>query len=128
MTDDTLNAIEARAAAATEGPWLPSFGDCVYAQSYNQDPIVTCHEWPSERDAMNNSAFIAAARSDVPTLVAEVKRLRALTEHAPASYDALRSIAERLVSEARHYGPRFDVADAMVFLEEARALGAKERP
>lgn len=50
MTDDELKAIEARAKAGTMDPWLPG--------------------------ALTVTEFIAAASTDIPALVAEVRRLR----------------------------------------------------
>ncbi len=75
MSDLDLEAIKARAAAATPGPWerpeygifsftarteygaaMPVVGDCIYADA--------------------DADFIAHAREDMDTLVAEVERLR----------------------------------------------------
>lgn len=73
-----LGAIEARANAASRGPWE-------HGMEYEQqDPgdyvstawggIVVCSDQaPTPADA----EFIAHAREDVPTLAAEVRRLRA---------------------------------------------------
>ncbi len=59
MTDKELNDIEARANASTPGPWI-DWGDIGLATDNTQA----------------NCEFIAAARTDVPALIAEVKRLR----------------------------------------------------
>jgi hypothetical protein len=70
LTDDELAAIEARCEAATAGPW-----DCdehtmlIYARDEGVVAVVDHHR--------ANVSFIAAARSDVPALLAEVRRLRA---------------------------------------------------
>lgn len=76
MTEEELAAIEARATAATREPWI--VGDmyvppaCLSAVSvYGMGMEVA--ECQIDADA----AFIAAARVDVPALVAEVRRLRA---------------------------------------------------
>ena len=81
MTEEELTAIEARATAATREPWI--VGDmyvpsaCLSAVSvYGMGMEVA--ECQSDADG----AFIAAARADVPALVAEVRRLRALVERA----------------------------------------------
>ena len=86
-----IDAIEARVNAATKGPW------------HHRAPKDHPHEWvASEVPAHNDPrylpypidilsdenydtksadcAFIAAARDDVPTLIAEVRRLRAMLE------------------------------------------------
>ncbi len=91
MTDEELKAIEARANEATEGPWdfdkdqsdwvrtrfvktfppgqgapIESFGVCA--------PL-----WFNTPDeCRRNGTFIAHARTDVPALVAEVRRQRQL--------------------------------------------------
>ncbi len=107
LTDAELDEIEARANAATEGPWqidrvsgdvigpgeqssqlsyggvLVSTHPCVtIAVSYELDAA-----WGAEPEDM---VFIANARTDVPRLVAEVRRLRALVsvpEDAPTLND-----------------------------------------
>jgi hypothetical protein len=97
-TWDDLKAMEAREQAATPGPWA----ECVFAEDYAttlDERGVHCPEadetyqkadgtWHTlhicrgmagpNREA--NSRFIAAARQDVPVLLAEVWRLRKLVE------------------------------------------------
>lgn len=101
MTPEELDAIEARAVTATEGPWRwdvwgnqpdwPGSGkpfistvavrgvqQVVVGEMSNASPDFV----PGEKD-VSNASFIAHARTDVPALVAEVKRLReALTPFA----------------------------------------------
>lgn len=82
-----LEAIKARAAAATEGPWEwgnPTIGQHwsrpePWAEVVNAD--VACGSYcyggsvrPIESDA--DGQFIAHAREDIPALVAEVDELR----------------------------------------------------
>jgi hypothetical protein len=86
VTNEELEAIEARANAATPGPWY-----VVYEGSSDWEVLTD-----ALRDADGNSlefrissshrhrapdcpdaAFIAKAREDVPALIAEVRRLRA---------------------------------------------------
>ena len=73
MTLD-LDPIKAREAAATAGPWHPD-GDecCVYA---DEDASSTGDAIAERILTAVDAAFIAAARADVPSLVAEVERLR----------------------------------------------------
>jgi hypothetical protein len=101
MTDEELAASEARAAAATEGPWI-----AVLPRSQEGGPSI-CHAGPGWADEFSHptnvrtakgdalarrtweqsaadAAFIAAARTDVPRLAAEVRRLRAVTDAARA--------------------------------------------
>jgi hypothetical protein len=104
ITDERLAEIEARAKAATDGPWYAHntddsmFMNCysvttserepdteffdgencdktVVAMTLYQERRIVCHEagkWEED------SEFIAHARTDVPDLVAEVRRLNDL--------------------------------------------------
>ena len=77
-------AILARANAATEGPWRVGnvetwhvFGDPngdVMARGLGRVVLRANENFPHA----NDMAFIAAARTDVPALCAEVERLRAV--------------------------------------------------
>lgn len=79
LTPAALDAIERRCAAATAGPWVAwiegrdhtSGGD--FVQTAEQD-IELIGATGADHD------FIAHAREDVPCLVAEVRRLRALLD------------------------------------------------
>lgn len=71
LPDEQLDEIEKRANAATEGPWadegsLIEGRDRVVAGAYTLSAAAT------------DAAFIAHAREDIPTLLAEVRRFRAL--------------------------------------------------
>lgn len=93
MTDAELSAIEARANAATEGPWVNHIsgdasvilaGPPKYKATDPMPKAVAAVHWGScdttkrmAPDDRANSDFIASARTDVPALVAEVRRLRA---------------------------------------------------
>jgi len=76
MTDIDLDAIRARAEAATAGPWRRY--ETMQADTYVLDRRgllgggIICGA-TYERD---NAEFIAHARADVPVLIAEVERLR----------------------------------------------------
>ena len=86
MTDEELREIEARADAASVGPWRtnyelggqpPDWNGWVWRDDgtwngYGTELELICG---SQTDA--NATFIAHAREDVPALVAEVRRLRA---------------------------------------------------
>ena len=99
-----LDVIEARAAAATEGPWVKGLwvgrcekphkhgnptltnDPCVYTYHLRDDSSVSYATPPraiilegaiGEQLTAADAAFIAHARSDVPDLIAEVRRLRA---------------------------------------------------
>ena len=75
LTDDDLAAIEARANAATPGPWFSS------GPNLNTNPhVFELDYWNGGDDAIKhanrNAVFIAHARNDIPRLIAEVRRLR----------------------------------------------------
>lgn len=96
VTDEYLAEVEARYAAATEGPWEIDYNETVghiksLADPDRHTPTVARYDiWFDGRvsdhfaESMGytkegeqaNGVFIAHARLDVPTLVAEVRRLR----------------------------------------------------
>jgi hypothetical protein len=81
-----IDEIEARANAATPGPWRDRHDVC--SEVWGQAPdSQTCsmqiaRVGHAQFDVLN-AAFIAAARTDVPALIAEVRRLRKLLEGTP---------------------------------------------
>ena len=79
-----LTAIEARAKAATPGPWWtrPDYGcdnACVYWNSDRPDVINGSTEstliYDEGGHSVADAEFIAHAREDIPALIAEVRRL-----------------------------------------------------
>lgn len=72
MTDDELAAIGARCEAATAGPWFDDPGIGGIRGPDHEDIVddVTGMRRAEDRD------FTIHARSDVPALLAEVRRLR----------------------------------------------------
>ncbi|UPW82349.1 hypothetical protein [Lysinibacillus sp. Ag94] len=83
MNQEQLNAIKERVAKATPGQWKVAY------DTDDRDHVVDI--WFDGKDnghaeihdngfgnAPDNAKFISHAREDVPTLVAEVERLRAL--------------------------------------------------
>lgn len=90
-----LGAIEARAKAATPGPWTNPWTcvgtarkDGFYTDAVDTDAWVCVPEYYDGNNLKvrkQDAAFIAAAREDVPALVAEVRRLcEALNGDEPA--------------------------------------------
>ena len=69
-----LDAIEARADAATEGPWFNNRNGVVIVESHPLAPTV------SENSSWGDAEFIAAARADIPALVAELRAAREAKE------------------------------------------------
>ena len=89
MTPEHLSAIDARAEAATEGPWTADheFGS-VYAAVKPGTVICTLND-PFVRDTNGaDLEFIANSRDDIDTLRAEVRRLSAdLTAMTAAAHE-----------------------------------------
>lgn len=92
-----LEAIKARARAATVGPWLThemprngtvfvgpgkpgSLSQIVYATAENMDDLTP----EAAHRERSNAEFIAHARDDLPVLIAEVERLRAAVDRVKA--------------------------------------------
>lgn len=80
-----LGGIEARADAATEGPW--EFDETL-GISCELFRSLGAHEWGIHLGSIeqrDDAEFIARARDDVPALLAEVRRLRGVIErlHIP---------------------------------------------
>ena len=91
MTEKELTAIEARATAATREPWSVS-DTFVPSALLSAVSVYGMGMEVAECQMGADGAFIAAARVDVPALVAEVRKLR-------AECDALRK--ERDILAAR---------------------------
>lgn len=72
MTDLDLAAIKKRIEAASAGPWTAADDGLVWATRLG-DPVSGSVE-------IEDAEFIAAARTDIPALVAEVERYRRLFE------------------------------------------------
>jgi hypothetical protein len=98
LSDERLAEIEQRCAAATPGPWAVDLdrpftlgGDTVSVDAMTGDGLCVEREvcscvldtdgWPDGPEWLEDAAnarFLAHAREDVPALLAEVRRLRAL--------------------------------------------------
>lgn len=81
MTEAELEAIQARSGRATGGPWI-SFVEgrdhtsgCDFIQTDGED-ITLSGATVADQD------FIAATRQDIPALIEEIHRLRALIHAA----------------------------------------------
>ena len=64
MTEEEIEAIAARAAAATPGPW-------------HKEPGPDGYYWYDDLETQENGDFIAHARTDVPALVAALREANA---------------------------------------------------
>lgn len=106
MTDEEIDAISKRAEAATRGPWErmtnpAGHGPCVGKRELGYvEPIAVGLRDETLSDA--EADFIAAARTDVVNLVAEVKRLRAQPLIPPGARVEIRPapIPESAVTDA----------------------------
>jgi hypothetical protein len=86
-----LEAVEARAAAATpppwrlDGPWWWEDESCTSLLTDGEHRRAVCIQPPETHARREQSRldfeFIAAARTDVPALIAEVRSLRARVEN-----------------------------------------------
>ncbi len=75
MNNEQLDAIEARANNATPGPW----GEVAESgQWYIMGEKIDSWICNTDGMAQYNIDFITHARTDIPALVAEVRRLRKL--------------------------------------------------
>lgn len=149
MTDDELAAIEARANAATPGPWMSFNTDDTYAMniygvttSYElwacepekdnghgniialtllQTPRYSCHE---SRLWHENTMFIAHARADIPALIAALRAER--VHHNEV--DLARSIIKRANEHtAEMERLRTRLAEATALINAAVELMTKEQ-
>lgn len=69
LSEERLREIEARAKSATEGPWFGSAGGRFVYGATPGDEVAKFQRHP-------DAEFARHARTDVPDLLAEVKRLR----------------------------------------------------
>lgn len=78
MTEAQIKAIEARESAATPGPW-DDFSTCnICDELHLKRNAAKRNEHNGHHATEEDFVFIAAARTDVPALVVEVRRLRRL--------------------------------------------------
>jgi hypothetical protein len=121
-----LEAIKARAEAATPGPWNGTWHATAESSIEGSDGHTVayvnseCADHPGRRDA--DGHFIAAARSDVPALVAEVERLTQFATSLGKALDArigdVRRRDDEIESLRRQRAAERDV------IEKAKAWGA----
>ena len=130
MTDDDLGCIESRANAASPGPWV--FDE--------RGAIIRGPEGRVAGSAMvlgfhENMEFIAAARDDVPELVAEVRRLRvgfldmieslAGCEHMDDVEGILAAVLKREGFEVPEWDDLPDLARKLADVKRTRELNSK---
>ena len=81
LSEEELAAIEAREKTATPGPWTWDYDKIrgTELKSGDEGVLWSTMPWHDTTDidgCAGDEAFIAAARSDVPRLLSEVRRLR----------------------------------------------------
>ena len=114
-----LDAIEARAKAATPGPWVVdkgAFGIGVIAESQigipDNDPegvyIADCYK----KSAEVHAEFIAHAREDIPDLTARVRELESYIEERTQKVESLIKAARNATD--RHKDGSLRVGDMLV--------------
>lgn len=107
MTDAELNEIEARANAASAGSWAAEtliVTPTLVRPADGSFPIAHCY-------AFNHAAdgdFIANARSDVPKLLAEVRRLQEMLKAKIVAefLPAIKQVDAAFEAEARRFMDR----------------------
>ena len=97
LSDGELAEIEARAAAATEGPWEADGSEIYDAAG---DWVGESLDLDAPDGGETNARFAAAARTDVPRLVAALRAAREERDQAQAIVVAARSEAA-IVQETR---------------------------
>jgi len=83
MTEEEIEAISARAAAATLGPWKVDYGDNVdrpqiWVTTTDDDAEFSIGQVHYvTHQTQHDGVFIAAARADVPALIAALREANA---------------------------------------------------
>lgn len=132
MPDIDLDAIEARANAATEGPWVVKHEPAweaddvqhpdvitVGAQMWEGDdePMTVClvstdHE-DDPVDVLGDAEFIAHARTDVPALVALVRAKQSWIDGAKVDMAAMEEERAKALAAVRRLREDADEGDAL---------------
>lgn len=118
MDDERLKEIEARAAAATPGPWEVNnaHGMCVIGDGGEE--FVADMEGAMWQGKHEDASFIAAARTDIPDLVARVRELEAEVAGLRTRIERLEDVADK-ANDA--IGGLLIGASADVFMAPVRA-------
>ena len=130
MTNEELDAIAQRAEKATPGPWgeVAESGEWwLSGPDIYDDAVMSTNDTEISQADVD---FIAAARTDVPALVAEVRRLRGKLEAATASAEAAEKDANELRADNEmnnHYAGRALDAERKLAAVTARAEAAEAK-
>jgi hypothetical protein len=133
LSEQRLAEILARAAAATNGPWCTDSWEIYQGTEYVPGMSFwigeTCRGTADLAQDAADAAFVAAARTDVPELVAEVQFLRAqvaglessVHDLTPSEQQFLTFALELAADRMAERGDEFDAADDAA-LESLRRL------
>lgn len=124
MSDIDLDAIEARANAATDGPWWhygDGFREIHGPQNDEEDGWAPQVAVAGDDGTLPDAEFIAHARTDIPALVAEVRRLRAQVE-------AVRHILSSGYADFQAFQADLRAAVALDVVLDAATGAAASRP
>lgn len=147
MTDDEIKRAKELCEAATAGPWRAANGtgsasvvcEAVGVHCAIYINVRTCEVDECVRRWQADARFIAAARTLVPRLIAEVERLRRterFLRYHEIDDEPIRSMSERLVAAIDDTDPRLGLAEDVAMnvdqllkqRDEARAELARLRP
>lgn len=94
LSDSELDAIEARANAATQGPWTVGRGD-VIAKTWGWYELDVCASVDAAANLQEEAdvIFIAHAREDVPALATELRSARKRLQAVETVLPELRALA-----------------------------------
>jgi len=126
-----LEAIEARVNAATEGPWFVGPDDATDCPDHSHSGLALVDtgrssDWPVARLCeWQNAKFIVEAITDIPALIAEVKRLQGEIR----KWDGYNvEQVHRLVAERVEHGRRIAALEAeLAALRAAAASPGREK-
>jgi hypothetical protein len=119
LTDQQLDDIDARAQAATAGPWTVSED---YSDVLGPDGDHLASYWNPTSETRNGE-FIAHARQDVPALLAEIRRLKGQRKYL------IGQLAKRDAESGRgDEAVRQFLAEEQPAVEESEACGKCKQP
>lgn len=111
LTEQQLTDIEARATAATQGPWTVELEQCDCSDGYCHHGTYVSAIYAADgarRDEIGDFTdadwqFTIHARQDVPALLAEVRRLQTELETANARVNAVTDLLDQQELAARGF-------------------------
>ena len=120
LTTQELETIRKRAEQATEGPWRIEKDSYVCNAGYHTTDTIISPDITSEVYEEYDADFIANARTDIPKLLAEVDRLRAVLTQIDELSDDFYNIES--IDEVPTFVLRPDLEDYRDTIHEITAL------